>query len=272
MPITAWDKFARISCLQSVPPVPLPEPIISIDFRPVYMDNIALQELGVTGSEFDDAFSGVTPSVDCQEYTYQLEQSGINWDERIWTNRLYWILKKERELGVKVHDISQHGQHWESTLSDLLRTSRAALNATPFKGVTDVLLLGKTNTLLIFVKDDDAVDATWSEGIDTKTILIEVGMGQIARVYCPNYQNVLPTKLGELLSSMYLIGVALSLRMPKSPFHRIKVYGWLIFKANFNLGVELLISNDKPQVNILFVSSNFVMLNHYFNYLHKFVK
>ena len=80
-----------------------------------------------------------------------------------------------------------HGQHWESTLSDLLRTSRAALNATPFKGVTDVLLLGKTNALLIFVKDDDAVDATWSykEGIDMKTILIEVGIGQIARVYCP---------------------------------------------------------------------------------------
>ena len=46
VPITAWDKFARIS-LQSVPPVPLPEPTISIDFRPVYMDNIAVQELGV---------------------------------------------------------------------------------------------------------------------------------------------------------------------------------------------------------------------------------
>lgn len=82
---------------------------------------------------------------------------------------------------MKVHDVSQHGQRWESMLSDLLRTSRAALNATPFKGVTDILL-GKTNA--IFVKYDDAVKAAWSYGerIDTNTILIEVGIGQIVRV------------------------------------------------------------------------------------------
>ena len=49
---------------------------------------------------------------------------------------------------------------------------------------------------------------------------------------------MLPNKLGELLSSMYLIGVALSLRMPKSTL-LIKMYGWLIFKANFSLGIEL---------------------------------
>ena len=62
----------------------------------------------------------------------------------------------------------------------------------------DILLLGKTNALLIFVKDDDAVEAAWSyrERIDTNTILIEVGIGQIVRVYCPNYQNMLPNKLG----------------------------------------------------------------------------
>ena len=95
---------------------------------------------------------------------------------------------------MKVYDISQHGQHWESTLSDLLKTSKVALNATPFKGVTDILLLGKTNALLIFVKDDDAVNAAWSyKGRDTKTILIEIGVGQIARVCCPNYQSILPT-------------------------------------------------------------------------------
>lgn len=41
--------------------------------------------------------------------------------EAIRTNRLYWILKKkEGQLGVKVHGISQHGQHWESTFLDLL--------------------------------------------------------------------------------------------------------------------------------------------------------
>ena len=63
VPTIAWDKFATIFCLQSVPPEPLPEPTISIDFRPVYMDNIALKEVGVTGSRFDSVLSGDTPSV-----------------------------------------------------------------------------------------------------------------------------------------------------------------------------------------------------------------
>ena len=89
------------------------EPTISIDFRPMYMENIALNELEVAEPEFEDALNGVTPSVDCMEYTYQVEQSGINWDERISTTRLYWILK-EGQLGVKVHDVSQHGQRWEN--------------------------------------------------------------------------------------------------------------------------------------------------------------
>ena len=137
VPVTAWVKFARISRLESIP---MPEPAISIDFRPMYMDNIALKELGVAEPEFEDVLGGVTPSVDSMEYTYQIEQSVINWDERIWTTRLYWILKKkEGQLGVKVYDVSQHGQHWESMLSDLLRTSRATLNATPFKGVRHII-------------------------------------------------------------------------------------------------------------------------------------
>ena len=52
------------------------------------MDNIAFKELGVAEPEFEDALNGVTPCVDCIKYTYQVEQSGINWDERIWTTRL----------------------------------------------------------------------------------------------------------------------------------------------------------------------------------------
>lgn len=79
MPVTAWDNFARISRLESMP---MPEPTISIDFQPMYMDNIA--ELGVAEPEFEDALNGVTPSVDCMD---QVEQSGVNWDERIWTTR-----------------------------------------------------------------------------------------------------------------------------------------------------------------------------------------
>ena len=46
---------------------------------------------------------------------------------------------------------------------------------------------------------------------------------------------MLPNKLGELLSSMYLIGVE------DAEDHVIedKMYGWLIFKASFSFGIEL---------------------------------
>ena len=54
-----------------------------------------MMEKGLATAEFLDAFSGKTPSLDCQEYTYECAQYGHNWKERVWTQRRFWILKKK---------------------------------------------------------------------------------------------------------------------------------------------------------------------------------
>ena len=110
--IAVLDKFAQIS-LGSAVPLSLPEAaILSIDFRPLIMDNVGLQEEGLTSTEFDNVLSGSTHSVGCKEYTYEIEQCGINWDERVWTSRLFWTLKrKEEELHVNIFNVSQDGPH-----------------------------------------------------------------------------------------------------------------------------------------------------------------
>ena len=82
---------------------------------------------------------------------------------------------------------------------------------------------------------------------------------------------MLPNKLGELLSSMYLIGVALSLKKPDNILFETKIYGWLILRSQFNLGIELDVSTDKPEVKIMFISSNINKMNQYFYHLYKFI-
>jgi hypothetical protein len=234
------------------------------------MDNISLKLEGLASAEFMNAVSGETPCTDCQEYTYEYGQYGHNWTERVWTSRLFWVLKKkEKDLQLEVYNVSQDGQHWEATLASVLRTSKVILNSTPFKGVTDILLLGKKSVMTVLVREDDTA-ASWScrEGVDC----LEIGLESPVRVQCPNYQGMLPNKLGELLSSMYLIGVSLSLRKPDSICLKTKIYGWLILRNQFSFGIELDVSTDKPEVKILFISSNFNTVSQQFYYLYQFIQ
>jgi hypothetical protein len=100
----------------------------------------------------------------------------------------------------------------------------------------------------VLVREDETV-ASWNcrERVDCNTIALEIGLESPVRIQCPNYQGRLPNKLGELLSSMYLIGVSLSLRKPDSICHKTKIYGWLILRNQFNFGIELDVSTDKPE-------------------------
>ena len=45
-----------------------------------------------------------------------------------------------KDLHLKVFNVSQHGQHWEATLADVLQTRKIA--------VTDILMLGKMSALI----------------------------------------------------------------------------------------------------------------------------
>ena len=55
---------------------------------------------------------------------------------------------------------------------------------------------------------------------------------------------------------MYLIEVALSLSKPDNLVNA-KMYGWLILRSQLMVGVELKVSTEKPEVRIMFISSNF---------------
>ena len=118
------------------------------------------------------------------------------------------IKKKEEKLHVNVFNVSQNAPHWEITLTDVLQTSKVTLNATPFKGVTDVLLVGKMSSISVLVRNDEADETLWilRKKAGCGAVVIEVGIGVPVQVNCPNYRGKLPKKLGELL---YLIGVAL---------------------------------------------------------------
>lgn len=78
------------------------------------------------------------------------------------------------------------------------------------------MLVGKTSSISVLVRNDETDETSWIFGkkVGCGTVVIELGIGSPVRVNCPNYQGKLPKKLGELLSSMYLIGVALSLSKP----------------------------------------------------------
>ena len=182
--IAVWDEFSQIS-LQSAVPLSLPNAALSIDFRPLIMDNFGLLEEELTSTEFSNALSGSTRSVDYKEYT---------WDWAVWG---ILDIKKEEELHVKVFNVSHDRPHWETTVTDVLQTSKVALNANPFKGVTDILLLGKMSSMSVLVWNDEADETSWilRKKIGCGAVVIELGIGVPVRVNCPNYQGKLPKKI-----------------------------------------------------------------------------
>ena len=216
-----------------------------------------MKKLDISTKEFLDAFNGTVASVDCEEYTCELSHSCLGWEERVWSTRLFWILKKkEKELSVNVFNLSEKGSHWDSVLQDLLHSAKPAVMATPFKGVTDIFVVGKATTVTILVRDEiDIASYSCGDGVRCNSIVIEVGIGAPIRVDCPNFQAKLPNKLGELLSSMYLIGVTSALSRCPSKLVQIKTYGWLIMRGQLGLGVEIIVSGKKPCVKILFIDS-----------------
>ena len=106
------------------------------------------------------------------------------------------------------------------------------------------------------------------QGVRSNSIVIEVGIGAPIRMDCPNFQWKLPNELGELLSSMYLIGVASAQSKCPSPLVQNKTYGWLLVRGLVGMGVEILVSRQKPSVKILFIDSTSTV-EHFFFFLYQ---
>ena len=70
------------------------------------------------------------------------------------------ILDFEKDLAIKVFNISDKGIHWESVLRDL-HSSKPAVFAIPFKGVTDIFVVGKATTMTVLVRVRCVVILMW---------------------------------------------------------------------------------------------------------------
>ena len=206
-----------------------------------------------------------------QKYFYLNGQKGILWDKVVWVKRLYYCLsEKEEDLGVQIVNLSKDGPIWMQVLPTLLDTPHFSWKITPFKGVTDILVLGRKGLPSMVVTDMEVERTTFSY-MSSGTIVVEVGLDKPKLIDCVQCGLLLPRKLGELLSSMYLVGVINSLKHINTDC--IKVYGWLILRSTFSVAVELRITSSSCVVDILWMTSNFVEnMSNQFQYLVKQIK
>ena len=77
-------------------------------------------------------------------------------------------------------------------------------------------------------------------------------------VDCKCNGKQLPSKLAELLSSMYLIGVLSTMEKDILHLNGIVVYGWLIFRGTYSFGVKLEINQTKCKVDVLWTKANLI--------------
>ena len=118
--------------------------------------------------------------------------------------RLFHCLKdKQEELGITVVNVSQRGPEWQAWLQTVLFAPTLPTLCTPFKGVTDIVLIGKNGFMNVVVSIDDVLSC--SVDFISSVCVVEVGVNKARPLLCTRSNLHLPDKLGELISSMYLL-------------------------------------------------------------------
>ena len=106
-------------------------------------------------------------------------------------------------MKVQVIDVSRKGPDWKEVLPTVLHAPIFSFQVAPFKGVTNLLILGENGTVAVAVSDLET--ETESASVSSGAVFLEVGVEKPKLIYCRNCRERLPNKLGELLSSMYLV-------------------------------------------------------------------
>ena len=161
---------------------------------------------------------------------------GILWREDIWLTRLYHCLsKKEKDWKVQIIDLSSKRPSWKEVIPTVLHTPTLSFQVAPFKGVTDLLILSDRGAVVVAVSDleTEIEDMTMQSGI-------EIGIVKPKLVKCSNSRELLPNKMGELLSSMYLVASITSVKHPSQK--KVEIYGWLLMRSTFSIGIRLTIT------------------------------
>lgn len=73
--------------------------------------------------------------------------------KNIWTKWLFWCRQEKQDdlakIGMKVTDLCDKGTTWSTYFLDKLCCPGFGCMATPFKAVTNILLLGRKTSVLI---------------------------------------------------------------------------------------------------------------------------
>lgn len=246
-----WDDLAIISKVPTdlgVPPLPM------LDLLPFHKDNIALASLRSGDSKLQDVVANRVQADDAGKYSFLMSHQIIDWKEETWVTRLFHCLKeKEEQLGIQVVNISQRGPGWQEWLRTVLFAPTLPTLCTPFKGVTDILLLGKNGFLSVAVTAEDGVSCMVD--LVSNLCVLEVGICKSKPILCIRSNIRLPDKLGELIASMYLLG-ALKALTARRGFKSFKTYGLLLIRSELSVGVELTVHSQATAVNILWLNSD----------------
>ena len=266
--LSAWDEFADITSNEDE--TIQNEDLLQFDFMPFFVDNAELASIRT-----DDLLERVVSGAEimaCGKYAYERTHVGVGWDERVWSQRLYYCIKEKenalKNMGVTVFNLSDDGPNWSTRLPLLLRCHSFACNFTPFKGVTDLLLLGRKHAVLVLSSalTMDDIEHVSSQKIDSGVLVTEISVCKPKLVDCRRNGESLPSKMSELLSSMFLIGV-MSCVEDILNLKAMKIYGWLIFRGTYSIGVQLDLDADKCHVNVLWTRANMVTtMSHHINY------
>ena len=197
--LSAWDEFAVITSnkdetIQN-------EGLLQFDFMPFFVDNAELASIRT-----DDLLTRVVSGAEimaCGKYAYERTHIGIGWDERVWSQRLYYYIKEKenalKNMGVTIFNLSDDGPNWSTRLPLLLHCHSFACNFTPFKGVTDILLLGRKHAVLILSSalTMDNIEHISSQKIDSGVLVTEISQSwltadEMERVYHQKCQNFSP--------------------------------------------------------------------------------
>ena len=133
---------------------------------------------------------------DKTEYAWKTEELvSWDWNEEVWSQRLFQCIQEEI-TGVNVVPAflwKPNGFHAEiSTIFSNVKCIRA----TPFHGMTDILLIGEKSLGLIRVQETTGVCSV-EVGVDKEATCPVTIAGEV---------KVWPEKMGELLASMYFFG------------------------------------------------------------------
>ena len=140
----------------------------SIDVKPFMYPDVDLKVMGIE-----------------KEYAWKTAVVPWDWNEEVWTERLFQCLDQQLTGITVLPAFKWKPSTYRSEICTLFQNVMD-LQVTPFKGMTDILLLGKKTVAMLRVVE---------LGIDRAATCTVTVAGQVKKW---------PEKIGELLASMYM--------------------------------------------------------------------